>query len=57
MDNRTEKALSDLLNSKKYSDICPDTVKNAFLEQTKRHGKLKDADIFFGSQCWQVAPI
>lgn len=44
MDNRTEKALSDLLNSKKYSDICPDTVKNAFLEQTKRHGKLKDAD-------------
>lgn len=44
MDNRTEKALSDLLASKKYSDICPDTVKNAFMEQTKRHGKLKDAD-------------
>lgn len=44
MDNRTEKALNDLLSSKKYSDICPDTVKNAFMEQTKRHGKLKDAD-------------
>ncbi|MBQ5770954.1 MAG: Rmt family 16S rRNA (guanine(1405)-N(7))-methyltransferase [Clostridia bacterium] len=44
MDNRTEKALSDLLASKKYSDICPDTVRNAFMEQTKRHGKLKDAD-------------
>ena len=44
MDNRTEKALNDLLTSKKYSDICPDTVKNAFMEQTKRHGKLKDAD-------------
>ncbi len=44
MDNRTEKALNDILTSKKYSDICPDTVKNAFLEQTKRHGKLKDAD-------------
>ena len=44
MDNRTEKALNDLLTSKKYADICPDTVKNAFLEQTKRHGKLKDAD-------------
>lgn len=44
MDNRTEKALSDLLTSKKYADICPDTVKNAFFEQTKRHGKLKDAD-------------
>lgn len=44
MDNKTEKALSDLLASKKYADICPDTVKNAFWEQTKRHGKLKDAD-------------
>lgn len=44
MDNRTEKALNDLLASRKYSDICPDTVKNAFMEQTKRHGKLKDAD-------------
>ncbi len=44
MDNRTEKVLSDLLTSKKYIDICPDTVKNAFMEQTKRHGKLKDAD-------------
>lgn len=44
MDNRTEKALNDLLTSKKYADICPDTVKNAFAEQTRRHGKLKDAD-------------
>ena len=44
MDNRTDKALTDLLTSKKYADICPDTVKNAFIEQTKRHGKLKDAD-------------
>lgn len=44
MDNRTEKALSDILSSKKYSDICPDTVRNTFLEKTKRHDKLKEAD-------------
>ncbi len=44
MDNKTEKALTDILSSKKYADICPDTVRNAFLEQTKRHSKIKDAD-------------
>ena len=44
MDDRTQKALDELLQSKKYRDICPDTVINAFSEQTKRHGKIKEAD-------------
>ena len=44
MDDRTQKALDELLQSKKYRDICADTVKNAFSEQTKRHAKIKEAD-------------
>lgn len=44
MNERQLKALEELLNSKKYRDVYPETVKNAFLEQLGRHAKLKDAD-------------
>lgn len=44
MDDRAQKTLEEILASKKYRDINPDTVKNAFCEQTKRHAKIKEAD-------------
>lgn len=44
MDDRQKKALEEILASKKYRDIFPETVINAFSEMIRRHGKIKDAD-------------
>lgn len=44
MDDRQKKVLEELLNSKKYRDVYPETVIAAFTEMIKRHAKVKDAD-------------
>jgi len=44
MDDKQKKVLEELLNSKKYRDVYPETVMNAFAEMMKRHSKVKDAD-------------
>ncbi len=44
MDNRKQEALDAILTAKKYRDICPDTVRRAFDEQSARHKNIKDAD-------------
>jgi len=44
MNEREQKALEAILNSKNYRDICPDTVKRVFAGKLPLYKSLKEAD-------------
>ena len=54
MDKRREEALEAILASKKYREVCPDTVRRVFAQKCEAHKNLKEADKAARAQLHQI---
>jgi 16S rRNA (guanine(1405)-N(7))-methyltransferase len=55
MSERAEQALGELMGSKKYKQICKDTVRRIFLQELAKRGNVKQADKAARAQLHQIS--
>ena len=54
MNERAEQALGELMSSKKYKQVCEDTVRRIFLQELEKRGNIKQADKAARAQLHQI---
>lgn len=54
MNERAEQALGELMSSKKYKQVCEETVRRIFLQELEKRGNIKQADKAARAQLHQI---